>query len=98
MMCGPSGRGGEHKCTSGDDDAVAIMRLRSSRCHRRHGSVVRASVISQTLPESPRYSRVIPESFLYDPRVIPEYSQVLSSIPKFPKLNPSWSTYLLIPE
>ena len=45
-------------------------------------------VISQTLPESTRYSRVIPKSFLYDPRVIPE----------FPELNPSWSTYLLIPE
>ena len=62
-------------------------------------------VISRTLPESPRYSRVIPKSFPYDPRVIPEYSQVipeysrvLSSIPEFPELNPSRSTYLLIPE
>ena len=56
------------------------------------------AVISRTLPESPRYSRVIPESFPYDPRVIPKYSRVLSSIPEFPELNLSWSTYLLIPE
>jgi hypothetical protein len=35
MRYAPSGRDGEHEWVRGDDDAVAIVRLRSS-CRRRH--------------------------------------------------------------
>ena len=39
--CEPSGRDGEHERARGNDDAVAIVRLRSSRRYRRHVSVAR---------------------------------------------------------